>query len=68
MPLASIFRSIAIVAVIFVLIILGNLCFYTVSETEQVIITQFGKTVGQPINEAGLKFKWPFIQTVNRID
>ena len=68
MPLASIFRSIAIVVVFVVLIILGNLCFYTVSETEQVILTQFGKTVGQPINEAGIKFKWPFIQTVNRID
>ena len=68
MPLSSLFRSIAIVVVFVVLIILGNLCFYTLSETEQVILTQFGKTVGQPINAAGLKFKWPFIQTVNRID
>src|SRR5689334_3686166 len=41
---------------------------YTVSETEQVIITQFGKPVGQPITEAGLRFKTPFIQTVNRMD
>ena len=41
---------------------------YTVSETEQVIITQFGKPVGQPISEAGLRFKVPFIQTVNRMD
>jgi modulator of FtsH protease HflC len=39
-----------------------------VSETEQVIITQFGKPVGQPIAEAGLQFKVPFIQTVNRMD
>jgi membrane protease subunit HflC len=68
MPLASILRSIAIVVVIVVLIILGNLCFYSVSETEQVIITQFGKPVGQPINEAGVKFRLPLIQTVNRID
>lgn len=50
------------------LILIANLCFYNVSETEQVILTQFGKPVGQPINEAGMKFKWPFIQTVNRID
>ena len=41
---------------------------YTVSETEQVIITQFGKPVGPPITEAGLRFKTPFIQTVNRLD
>jgi len=41
---------------------------YTVNEVEQVIITQFGKPVGEPITEAGLKFKVPFIQEVNPID
>ena len=30
---------------------------YTVSETEQVIITQFGKPVGEPITTAGLHSK-----------
>jgi modulator of FtsH protease HflC len=42
--------------------------FYTVSEVEQAIITQFGKPVGEPITTAGLKFKLPFIQEVNPID
>ncbi len=41
---------------------------YTVSEIEQVIITQFGKPVGAPVTAAGLKFKLPFIQDVNPID
>jgi len=41
---------------------------YTVSEVEQVIITQFGKPVGEPVTEAGLKFKTPFIQEINPID
>ncbi len=41
---------------------------YTVHETEQVIITEFGKRKGDPITEAGLKFKVPFIQNVNRIE
>lgn len=41
---------------------------YTVDEVEQVIITQFGKPVGEPVVEAGLKFKIPFIQEVNPID
>ncbi|HEY5962094.1 MAG TPA: protease modulator HflC [Polyangiaceae bacterium] len=41
---------------------------YTVSEVEQVIITQFGKPVGSPITSAGLKLKVPFIQDVNSID
>lgn len=41
---------------------------YTVSEVEQVIITQFGKPVGGPVTSAGLKVKMPFIQEVNPID
>ncbi|WP_020396523.1 protease modulator HflC [Thiolinea disciformis] len=41
---------------------------YTIGEAQQVIITQFGKPIGEPITSAGLKFKIPFIQTVNRID
>ena len=41
---------------------------YTVSEVEQMIITQFGKPVGAPVTSAGLKTKVPFIQEVNPID
>lgn len=41
---------------------------YTVSEIEQVIITQFGKPIGAPVTSAGLKVKVPFIQDVNPID
>ena len=41
---------------------------YTVNEVEQVIITQFGKPVGEPVVTAGLKVKLPFIQEVNPID
>ena len=40
---------------------------YTVNEREQVIITQFGIPKGIPVTTAGLKFKSPFIQKVNRI-
>ncbi len=38
---------------------------YTVDETEQVIVTQFGKIVGEPVIESGLHFKVPFVQTAN---
>ncbi|MFC1795703.1 protease modulator HflC [Pseudomonadota bacterium] len=41
---------------------------YTVNEVEQMIITQFGKPVGEPVTTAGLKVKIPFIQEVNPID
>ena len=41
---------------------------YTISETEQVIITQFGEPVGQPHTDPGLHMKVPFIQTVHVFD
>jgi membrane protease subunit HflC len=41
---------------------------YTVSEVEQMIITQFGKPVGEPVTTAGLKIKVPFVQQVNPIE
>jgi membrane protease subunit HflC len=41
---------------------------YTVNEVQQMIITQFGKPVGEPVTTAGLKMKIPFIQEVNPID
>lgn len=41
---------------------------YTVSQTQQAIITQFGKPVGDPITEAGLHFRTPFVQEVHMIE
>jgi membrane protease subunit HflC len=38
---------------------------YTVDETQQVVVTQFGKAIGNPITEPGLKFKLPIIQEAN---
>lgn len=41
---------------------------YTVHETEQVIITQFGKPIGEAVTNAGLHIKMPFVQDVNQLD
>ena len=41
---------------------------YTVRETDVVILTQFGRQIGTPVTEAGLHWKMPFIQSVNRIE
>ena len=46
------------------LIVLGQ-SMYTVSETEQVVITQFGNPVGDAVVSPGLHFKIPFIQRTN---
>lgn len=61
-------KIIAIIVVIIVGIIVIAQSAYVVKETEQVVITQFGKPVGEPVTEPGLKFKAPFIQTANFFD
>ncbi len=53
-----------VVPVIVVLIVLAA-TLYTVDETMHVVITQFGEPVGEPITEAGLHTKIPFIQKIN---
>lgn len=56
------------VIVVGAILIVGAASIYRVNETEQAIITQFGKPIGEPITEAGLQFKTPFIQKVNMIE
>jgi modulator of FtsH protease HflC len=68
MNLRTLLGSLSAVVVILLLVIAANLCFYTVSEQEQVILTQFGKPIGEPVREAGFHTKLPFIQKVNRLD
>ncbi len=57
------------IVLISLVLVVGVVVFssvYTVDETEQVVITQFGKVVGKPIVEPGLRFKIPIIQKINR--
>ncbi|MGB2705703.1 MAG: protease modulator HflC [Candidatus Omnitrophota bacterium] len=56
----------ALVIVIALLAISGAV--YTIDETQQVVITQFGEPIGKPITEAGLHFKTPFIRQANYFD
>jgi membrane protease subunit HflC len=60
-------RIVPIVIAVLVLIILAS-ALYIVKEPEQVIITQFGKPIGDPIMTPGLKIKAPIIQKVHRFD
>ena len=61
-------KLVAVVVVLGLGMYLSASSIYTVSEIEQVIVTQFGKPVGVPVTTAGLKVKVPFIQKVNPID
>src|SRR3981081_949190 len=62
------FAGIAIVVVALLLLLVFSGAFYTVDQTEQVIITQFGQPVGDPISDPGLHFKLPIVQNVNSLD
>ena len=64
MKKATTIQIIVLLAIVFLL----DQATYTVSETEQVIITQFGDPVGDPVISPGLHFKVPFIQRVNVFD
>jgi membrane protease subunit HflC len=51
-----------------VLLVVGIFVYqsaYIVNETEQVVVTQFGRIIGSPVTSPGLKFKVPFIQRAN---
>ncbi|MGC1442154.1 MAG: SPFH domain-containing protein, partial [Burkholderiaceae bacterium] len=61
-------RNAIVLAVIAIASLVTFSSSYTLSEVEQVIITQFGKPVGKPVTTAGLKFKVPFIQEIHSID
>jgi membrane protease subunit HflC len=58
---------VAVIIVVIALIVLLNL-FYAISESEQAIITQFGKPIGGAINTAGLHVKVPFIHALHRFE
>ena len=58
-------KSILILVSIIIILIGLNSSVFTVQEKDQVIITQFGKPVGEAITEPGMHFKLPLIQDAN---
>lgn len=64
-------RQLAIIATALV-VLMALMAFsgtlYIIDETEQAVITQFGSPVGEAVTTPGLKWKLPFIQTVNRFE
>ncbi len=54
----------ALILIVIVLIFTAANGVYILQEGRQAIITQFGRPVGQPVTEAGLHFKTPFVQEV----
>lgn len=61
-------KTVYIIPVAIVALILLFTSAFVVNESQQVVITQFGKPVGEAILTPGLKFKTPFIQKANFFD
>jgi membrane protease subunit HflC len=57
-------KGIVAIALIAAAVVLYESAF-VVSETDQVVVTQFGRIVRDPITDPGLKFKVPFIEKAN---
>ena len=58
-------RTMIQIAVLVAVLVVLSSSAYQVHEVNQVIITQFGNPVGDPVTEPGLHFKVPFIQRAN---
>lgn len=61
-------RFLVIAAVALAAVVTLSSALFIVQETEQVVVTQFGKPVGKPITTPGLKMKVPFVQTVHAFE
>jgi membrane protease subunit HflC len=61
-------RRLILLVIAVLLLVLVRSVFYTVDETQQVILTQFGRPIGDAITTPGLKMKLPFIWDVHRFD
>lgn len=60
--------SIGMGILIFAALIVTMDSFFIIDETQQAIITQFGKPVGEPRTKPGMNFKMPFVQKVQFFD
>ena len=61
------FSAFITIGIIVIVLVFGGV-FYIVNESEQVVITQFGKPIGDPVTTPGLKIKKPFLETANYFD
>ena len=61
-------RHYLVVGIALAVLVAGAAATYIVGEAQQVIITQFGEPTGDPVTDAGLHFKVPFVQEANYFD
>ena len=57
MKMTALLRSFWVIGGIVIIAVVVNLCFYSVAEHEQIILTQFGRPVGQPVRAGRLSLQ-----------
>lgn len=57
-----------VAGIVLAVLVVVSASAFRVGEAEQVIITQFGDPIGDPIAAPGLHFKMPFVQQANFFD
>jgi membrane protease subunit HflC len=61
-------KTTSLLIVLLALIFVASGSVFIIDETQQAIVTQFGKPVGEPRTNPGMNFKLPFIQKVQFFD
>lgn len=59
-------RNVVLIIIVFAVLIIGSSCIVVTNENEYSLIRQFGK-VDHVVADAGVSFKAPFIQTVDKL-
>jgi len=60
--------GVGFIVIIFVIMFLISSSIYFVDESKQVVLTQFGRPIGEAVTDAGLHFKTPFVQKANSFE
>lgn len=62
-------NSLAVQIILFVIgVFVINSATYTLLEHEQALVLQLGRVVGQPVQDAGLHWKLPVVQSIKKFD
>jgi len=62
----KIFKRVFLIIALFAALIIGSSCFVVTNENQYSLIRQFGK-IDHVVDEAGISFKLPFIQSVDTL-
>ena len=61
-------RKISSIVIVTLLVLMTFNSYFVLDETQQAIVTQFGKPVGDPRTSPGINFKIPFLHKVQFFD